>query len=55
MWLPGPSYLESYDLCQEDTDAGTECLMLPAVSVIPDAAGIDFLWIFFLLMPPSHW
>lgn len=40
--LPGPSYLESSRLCQWDTDAGTECLMLPVVSVIPDASGIGY-------------
>lgn len=42
MLLPGPSYLESYSLCQWDTDAGTECLMLPVVSVIPDVSGIGY-------------
>lgn len=33
MLLPGPSNLESYSLCQQDPGAGTECLMLPALSV----------------------
>lgn len=51
--LPGPSYLEEA-LGQWDADAGTERLMLPEVSVIPDAAGISFLWIFFALVPVSQ-
>lgn len=43
LWLPGPSYLESYSLGQQDAEAGTQWRMLPAASETPDASGIGCL------------